>query len=95
MSVVKLLYADAKCPRCGMVWFDVNEDWLPRGDEAPDWAVCRLCGVETVYQDASRYQAVCDRCGLRVEDYGWWDGAPIRSMGPTPNEMWELSLIHI
>lgn len=95
MSVVKLLYTDATCPKCGIVLSDINSWCLPHGDLIEgyldeDEGTCWCdCGVEPVYEDVPSYQAVCDRCGLRVEDYGWWDGAPIRSMGPTPGEMWE------
>ncbi len=96
MSVVKLLYTDAKCPRCGMVWSDVNEWYLPYGNTVWDHIVDDYgpyvwcdCGVEPIYLDAPGYQAVCDRCGQHVTDYGWHDGEIMESMGPTPNEMWE------
>lgn len=96
MSVVKLLYTDAKCPKCGIVWSDVNEWFMTHGhtvwdhlvDDYDPYIWCG-CDVAPIYSDAPGWQAVCDRCGLHVKDYGWHDGAIVQSMGPTPGEMWE------
>ncbi len=80
MSTVEVEYRDAECPKCGRdaVW--IYERYLRPGETAD---LCD-CGVEPVYTPVHCYQAVCDRCGEHVTDYGEWC-----AIGPTPEDMWD------
>lgn len=95
MNVVKLLSTDAQCPKCGIVWSDINSWCLPHGDRIEgyldeDEGTCWCdCGVEPVYEDVPFYQAICDRCGLHVKDYGWHDGSIVQAVGPRVLDLWE------
>ena len=80
MSVVKLLYTDAKCPKCGVEAVEIFDRYLQPGETVE---LCD-CGVELEYTPVSCYQAVCDRCGEHVTDYGDWC-----AIGPTLSDMWE------
>lgn len=78
MSTVEVECRDAKCPECGRTYADENEALLGKGEEVPeDWYADH---EPPVYETVPSYQAVCDRCGEHVTDYGecnalspeWW-----------------------
>lgn len=82
MSTVEVECRDAKCPKCGRTESEMTEALLGKGEEVPEeWHDYH---APPVYETVICYQAVCDRCGERVTDYGDWC-----AIGPTPGEMWE------
>lgn len=83
MSTIEIEYRDATCPKCGHRDSEATESLLGPGETVPeDWHDYH---APPVYEAVSCYQAVCDRCGKHVTDYGEWC-----AVGPTPEAMWEF-----
>ena len=68
MTAIEIEYRDATCPRCGALASEYLERLLQPGELVE---MCD-CGVEPEYTPVSCYQAVCDRCGEHVTEYGDW-----------------------
>lgn len=79
MSTVEVEFQNAECPKCGVEAIEFFNRYL-RTSELVE--MCD-CGVEPEYTPVYCYQAVCDRCGEHVTDYGDWC-----AIGPTPEAMW-------
>ena len=82
MSTVEIECRDAQCPKCGALASEHFERYLEPGELA-FFGIC-YCDVKPVYMPVHAYQAVCDRCGEHVKDYG-----ECSAIGPTPGAMWE------
>ena len=80
MSTVEVECQNAECPKCGVEAVEIFDRYLEPGETVE---MCD-CGVEPEYTPVSCWQAVCDRCGEHVTDYGDWC-----AIGPTPSDMWE------
>lgn len=80
MSTVAIEFQNAECPKCGVEALEYFDRYL-RPEEVVE--MCD-CGVEPEYTPVHCYQAVCDRCGEHVTEYGEWC-----AIGPTPGDMWE------
>lgn len=70
MSTVEVEFREATCPRCGALASEYFERYLRPG-EIPFFGIC-YCDVPLVYEKVFCYQAVCDRCGQHVTEYGEW-----------------------
>lgn len=82
MSTVEIECRDATCPDCNYTIHDLIESYLPKGEVVPEgWHHGHR---PPVYTPVMTYQAVCDRCGWHVTDYGGWS-----SIGDTPGQMFE------
>lgn len=80
MSTVAIEFQNAECPKCGVKALEHFDRYLQTNELVE---MCD-CGVEPTYTRVDCYQAVCDRCGEHVTDYGDW-----AAIGPTPDAMWE------
>ena len=70
MSTVEVECRDATCPKCGRKNSEDTEFLMGKGETVhKSWFDYH---APPVYETVICYQAVCDRCGLHVTDYGGW-----------------------
>ena len=70
MSTVEVECRDATCPECGRTESEMTESLLGPGETVDEsWFDYH---APPVYETVICYQAVCDRCGLHVTEYGEW-----------------------
>lgn len=68
MSTVEVEYRDAVCPKCGHKNSEYAEALMDKDETVGDeWFDCHDAPV---YETVICYQAVCDRCGDHVTEYG-------------------------
>ena len=68
MGTVEVECRDAICPECGRRDSEATERLMDKGETVPDeWFDYH---APPVYEAVTCYQAVCDRCGEHVTEYG-------------------------
>lgn len=70
MSTVEVECRDATCPECGRRNSEDTEVLMGPGETVHEsWFGYH---APPVYETVTCYQAVCDRCGEHVTEYGGW-----------------------